>query len=78
MNPIESLRAAMPQAVREQWDEQDRREAKLAEDIRKECAEALTCLADAIKQPRIARLDLEDAIKHVSKALSIAAILDPE
>lgn len=58
--------------------EEDDREAKLQDDFRKACADCLGDLAQALHSPRIARADMESAQRHLMRALSIAATLDPE
>lgn len=75
---IQSFRDLMPEHIRRQWSEEDQREAKLAEDMRQACCSALERIAEAMRRPRISRVELEDAQKHLMRALSIAATLDPE
>jgi hypothetical protein len=75
---IERIRSLMPAEVQRQWAERDAKDAKLREELRQEAVDAIASLADAIRFPNIARADLEAAQKHVVKALSIAAVLDPE
>lgn len=72
------LRDSMPEEVKRQWAEKDREEARYIEKMRAECAEAISRLAEAIRRPRVARSDLEEAQRHFLRALSIAGVLDPE
>ena len=76
--PSSDLRSLMPEHIRKQWDEQDAHKAKLTAQMQRECADALASIADALRFPNIARADLEIAQKHVMRALSIAAAIDPE
>lgn len=46
--------------------------------VRNECAEAVELLAGAIRSPDVARSALERALTHFHRALSAAAVLDPE
>lgn len=78
MSNIANLRDAMPAHIRKQWEEQDRLQARLTEELRKHCADALNDLADAVRSPRISRATLESALLHVTGALAVAAILDPK
>ena len=59
-------------------DERDDREAKAAHIVRNECADAMELMVGAIRRPAIARADLEEALIHLNRALSAAAVLDPE
>ena len=77
-NPVADIRSLMPEYIRKQLDEQDARKAKLTAQMQRECADALASIADALRFPSIARADLEQAQKHVMRALSIAAAIDPE
>ena len=77
-NAMEALCALMPPDVLRQWEEQDARNAKLAEELRQHCADALRRIADAMSYPRCAADDLERATLHIAKALSVARALDPE
>lgn len=72
------LRNLMPPEVRQRWDEEARKEARYIERLRAEAAETIERLAEAIRRPKCCRVDLEEAEKHLARALSIAAILDPE
>ena len=78
MTPTESLRSLMPSDIRRQWDEQDARNAKLAEQLRQHCSQALIHIAEAIQHPNISRMDLEAATLDIAKALSVSAAIDPE
>jgi hypothetical protein len=78
VTPTESLRSLMPSDIRRQWEEQDARNAKLAEELRQHCADALRRIADAMSYPSCSRDDLERASLHIAKALSVGAALDPE
>lgn len=75
---IKSLRDSMPLEVRNRWDEEDRKRAQLGNEFRQACADCLADLAIALKHPSIARLDMEAAHRHMLRAMSIVAVLDPE
>lgn len=68
----------VPPEVRRRWDEENEREAKLIEDMRKHFAEAIESIAEAIHSPRICRKYAENAQVSLMRALSIAAMIDPE
>ena len=40
--------------------------------------EALIYIGESVKNPRICRVYLEQALTNLSRALSVAAVLDPE
>lgn len=73
-----NIRALLPEHIRKQWDAQDAKQAQLAEQMRRECADAVELLASAIRRPYISRTELEEAQRKVARALSVAAVLDPE
>jgi hypothetical protein len=75
---IENFRDLMPEHIRQQWSEEDKREAKLIEDMRQACCNAIELIAEAMRRPKVSRVELEDAQKYLMRALSIAATLDPE
>lgn len=82
---IDNLRGLLEKSVqfmapeeRAKWTEREKLEAQQAETIRQHCADSIREIADAISSPRISRLSLERAQKDLLKALSLAAVLDPE
>lgn len=78
----EAIASLMPaheaERYRAQLIAQREQEAKAAEMVRTECADALELIAGAIRRPSICRADLERALTHLHRALSAAAVLDPE
>lgn len=78
MSNVTKIRDMLPPEVRKQWDEAEKREAKIAEQVRLECADAVELLALAIRHPRTSRVDLDGAQRKIARALSYAAALDPE
>jgi hypothetical protein len=68
--------------VREQYlkaeAELEASRVKHTEELRCQLGAALVLIGEAVHRPRIARDDLEQAIRHLHRALSIAAVLDPE
>lgn len=77
-DPIRALRSLMPEHVRKQMEELDAQEEQLAEQIRRNSAEAIEALASAIRSPRVARIDLEAAARKVTAALALAIALEAE
>lgn len=75
-DPAFNLRAAMPAHVQKQWAEQDAAKAKLAEELRRACADAIERLACAIHSPNISRIDLEEASRKVTTALVLSINLE--
>lgn len=68
----------LPPADQERIKKSEERMVKLREQMRQELAEVLRRVADALAYPNVARADLEEAQKYLIRALSIAAVLDPE
>jgi hypothetical protein len=75
---VQNIRDLLPPETRRQMNEQEAREAKLADQMRKELAETLGRIADALRYPRIAKADLLEAQKFLNRAVMIAMALDPE
>lgn len=76
---IASLMPAAEAAVfRQQIIDRQKSEEKARELVRSESAEVIELLAGAIRRPDIARADIERAVIHLNRALSAAALLDPE
>lgn len=78
MESMDTIFSFFPPETKKRFEEEEARRTKLREQMRQECTEVLRRVADAISTPNIARSDLEEAQKHVARALSIAAVLDPE
>lgn len=57
-------------------DEEKR--AELRDKVVKECAQALHWIADSMRHPAMSRAELEQAQTHLMRAISAAAVLDPE
>jgi hypothetical protein len=60
----------------EQCRRQDEREAKLIADMRSECLNAMQCLVDATRSPRIAKQDITEALETLRRALKWAEELE--
>lgn len=75
---MERIRHLLPLDMQKRFDEEEKKRAELREKMRQECAEVLRRVADAIASPNISRPDLEEAQKRIARALSLAAVLDPE
>lgn len=75
---IQGLADLIPPEVRQRWREEEARERKLTEQMRKHLGESLHWIGEAISRPSISREYLENALTELSRALSIAAVLDPE
>ncbi len=52
--------------------------AELRDKIVKECSQALHWIADSMRHPAMSRAELEQAQTHLMRAISAAAVLDPE
>ena len=76
--PLDKLIDALPPAARKKFAEEDRRRAKLTHDFRQACADCLADLALALRHPSMGRTDMEAAHRHMLRAMSIVAVLDPE
>jgi hypothetical protein len=75
---VEGLIALLPESAQREIAAADERKKRLAEQLRQHCADAIASVADALRFPNIARVDLEAAQVAIAKALSVAAALDPE
>ena len=71
---IESIGGPSYKAMREQ---QKARDDEALATKNEECAKAIESLAQAI-QSRYARLEIEDAMKAVSRAYAAALVVDPK
>lgn len=56
----------------------EERRAELRDKIVKECTQALHWIADSMRHPAMSRAELEQAQTHLMRAISAAAVLDPE
>jgi hypothetical protein len=70
------LTPADAQKHREQQAKRDAKERVLRERVRNESAAAIACLADAVRYPYSAQIDLQYALKNVTAALQAARELD--
>lgn len=78
----EQIASLMPAREAAAWRAQLEFERKQKVDcqhqVRLECALAIELAAGAIQRPNIARADIERALVHLTRALSAAAVLDPD
>ena len=61
---------------REEQRKREVRDAVLAEQVRKSCVDVLERIASAMRYPRIAEADLNQAAEHILIALKAAQELD--
>lgn len=73
-----SMTNAEVQQRRAQVAERDAKERELRKTVVNQSAEAISCLADAIRYPHGAITDLAQAAQHVSAALRAARELEQE
>lgn len=66
------------QQRRSQIAERDAKARELRKTVANNAAEAISCLADALRYPHGAATDLKQAISHISAALNAAWELDKE
>ncbi len=72
------LPAHEAERFRKQCADRIEKHQRARELVRTEGADAIELIAGAIRRPDIARADLERALVHLNRALSAAAVLDPE
>lgn len=75
---LSAMDPRIPESLQREWAERDARNLKLAEQFRREIGMALEQLGGALATPHVSRLSMEEASKHIAKALSISCALDPE
>lgn len=66
------------QKRRQAQTERDAKERELRKTVANQSAEAISCLADALRYPHGAQMDLQQAVKHISAALHAARELEAE
>jgi hypothetical protein len=76
--PLAAIKALMPPEVQARWDAEEKRDAELSEVLRTNCYDAIGRLADAMRSPRIALHDLDEAIAMLTVARDCAKALDSE
>lgn len=78
----ESIASLMPKheadAYRNKLTAERLQKQRCEAQVREETAQAMEYAVSAIRRPACARQDIERAVLHLNRALSAAAVLDPE